>query len=182
MRGLHLEDVSVKKDLKLSHARVETVIEIGLKGEPRWALLEGLTYQDLGSSDAGDRLRDLIKRHSPYFSSRAYLQLEEYYKNHGEVEKADDVFIDMKRHECGLLHGRAWLFSWLMYLLVGYGRHPEYALIPSGGLVALGTIIFWCGGKHIVPKKDETKRSLTTPGMPSIPFGIALICSLLLLI
>lgn len=178
VQGLHLEKVSVRKDLKLSHARVETVIEIDLSGEPRWVLLEGLTYHDLGGSSVGDKLRHLIEERSPYFSSQSYSQLEDYYRTHGAQEKADAVFIDMKRKERGPFTWRgsqSWLSSWLLDRLVGYGRYPGQALIPSACFVLAGSLVFWLGQRHMVPKKpNETERKYNELWYALDPFWYSL--------
>jgi hypothetical protein len=174
--GLDLSGVRIKNTLNLSHADVQTVLNLSVacfdQSQPSClpdnVELEGLTYEDLDSG-ARDRLLALIN-HTEHFSARSYTQLEEYYRTHGDLKKADDVFFDMKRRERRLLksafHKSAHqllplLWSYLLLGLVHYGRNPEWALGYSFGVIIIGSFIF--RRQDMVPqKKDEAPKTYSS--------------------
>jgi hypothetical protein len=83
--------------------------------------------------------------HSAY-TADVYGNLEEFFKRQGYRADADRAFIAGKcRERKEYFHsgdwGR-WLGSWILYLLVGYGRHPERSGYVGLGIVVLGCILF----------------------------------------
>ncbi len=176
-RQLDLQNVVVKCALDLSHANVQTVVNLSVLGPcpaqekclPENVQVEGLSYGDLEPGAPGN-LRDLIS-HAGHFSARSYTQLEEYYRTHGEPAEADKTFIDMRQKERNLMwdHWKEspwevlrlapWLWSWSLYILVGYGRYPQNALYFSLLFVMLGTWVFWSEDCLEPRKKDEKAPS-----------------------
>jgi hypothetical protein len=77
------------------------------------------------------------------YTADVYTNLEEFFKRQGYRADADRAFIagkcrDRKEYFHSGDWGR-WLGSWMLYLLVGYGRHPERA-----GYVGISTIVLGC--------------------------------------
>jgi hypothetical protein len=80
------------------------------------------------------------------YSADVYSSLEEFFRRQGYRADADRAFIAGKcRERKEYFHsgdwGR-WLGSWMLYLLVGYGRHPERAGYVGLGIIVLGCILF----------------------------------------
>lgn len=80
------------------------------------------------------------------YTADVYTNLEEFFKRQGYRGDADRAFIAGKCRErkeyfhsgdCG-----RWLGSWMLDLLVGYGRHPERAGYIGLGIIVLGCILF----------------------------------------
>jgi hypothetical protein len=150
--GLDLSSVEVADELDLNHANVQTVLQFNrveclennsARGwcRPQDVKLEGLTYKELGGGDVGENLQNLVN-HAPY-SARSYTQLEDYYRTHANPDRADSVFFDMKAQERKHLSRSRWFWSWVLRILIGYGRSPENALYASGVVVLIGALVFW---------------------------------------
>jgi len=94
------------------------------------------------------------------YSADVYSSLEQFFLRQGDRTYADEVFTEGKcreREEYFRSHNWfRWLGSWVLYVLVGYGRRPWQAGIPCVILVALGCVLF-------SPKKMEPQRSEDTP-------------------
>jgi len=96
---------------------------------------------------------------SPY-TADVYGSLEAFFLRQGYRADADEAFIAGKVPErkeyfrSGDWFG--WLRSWMLDLLVGYGRQPWRAGIPCAVLVALGCVLF-------PPKKMEPQNPEDTP-------------------
>ena len=111
-------------------------------------------------------LRTVLAERSPYIAD-VYEGLEKFFQNEGQTKLAKEVFIESKQQErrkilnaqlrtspwrdklkCFFL----WIWNWIFQLLVGYGRHPERALIYSSIFVAVGCAVFRRG--QMGPVKD----------------------------
>jgi len=83
-----------------------------------------------------------------------------FFLRQGDRGDADNAFFAGKQREREeYFRSRnwfRWLGSWVLYLLVGYGRRPWRAGIPCAFLIALGCVLF-------SPKKMEPQRSEDTP-------------------
>jgi len=94
------------------------------------------------------------------YSADVYRRLEEFFSRQGYRGDADEAFIAGKRREREeYFRSRQWprwLGSWMLNLLVGYGRRPWQAGIPCAVLVALGCILF--SPKKMEPQKREDAR------------------------
>ena len=88
------------------------------------------------------------------YSADVYSRLEEFFLRQGYRSDADKAFIAGKRRERReYLHGSDWVGSWMLDLLVGYGRHPWQAGIPCAVFIALGCVLF--SPKKMEPQKPE---------------------------
>jgi hypothetical protein len=135
--------------------------------------LEGLSYRHIRASvpvaaseidpthkrssidqrDSWNHLQALLERKAAY-SADVFEGLESYFLREGEPGLANDVFIERKKQERQMvLQGFAWCWSWFLYLLVAYGRHPEFALAWSSLIIALGSWVF--RQENMSPKKHE---------------------------
>jgi uncharacterized protein YjbI with pentapeptide repeats len=80
------------------------------------------------------------------YTADVYRNLEEFFLRQGYRDDADRAFIAGKsRERKDYFHSgdwARWLGSWMLYLLVGYGRHPERAGYVGLGIIVLGCILF----------------------------------------
>ena len=89
-----------------------------------------------------------------------FSSLEQFFLRQGYLGDADKAFIAGKRRErdeyfrSGDWFG--WLRSWMLYLLVGYGRRPWQAGIACAVVIALGFVLF-------SPDKMEPQKPEDTP-------------------
>ena len=94
------------------------------------------------------------------YTADVYSNLEEFFLRQGYRADADDAFIAGKRREREEYfrsgHWFRWLGSWMLDLLVGYGRRPWQAGIPCAVLIALGCALF-------SPEAMELQSPANTP-------------------
>jgi hypothetical protein len=96
------------------------------------------------------------------YSADVYSHLEEFFLRQGYRADADSAFIKGKRRERQEnLHGLSWLGSWLLYLLVGYGRHPSQAGYLCVFFVILGCCLFL--PSKMEPQKSEDAQRVYNP-------------------
>ena len=91
------------------------------------------------------------------YSADVYSRLEQFFLGQGYRVDSDEAFMAGKRRERKEYfrsgHWVGWLRSWMLYLLVGYGRQPWRAGIPCAVLVALGCVLF--SPQKMKPQKPE---------------------------
>jgi hypothetical protein len=109
--------------------------------------LEGLTFDGIEVPDSyvdppAMKMLDLLNSPRCPYSPQPYLELETFLREHGNPEKADLTYIDMRRREREQLAPWKRPFDWLLYMLVGYGRYPWRAGICALGFVLLGAVFF----------------------------------------
>ncbi len=109
--------------------------------------LEGFSFDSIEIPDAKNdpqaaKMPELLNSESCPYSPQPYIQLEKYLSAHGNPEKADDVYIDMRKRqrERVVWWKRPW--DWLVYVLVGYGRKPWRAALFALLLACVGGFIF----------------------------------------
>ena len=121
------------------------------------ALINAVSRPEL-ESESREALLQLANQSA--YSADVYSSLEEFFLRQGDRGDADKAFIAGKSRERNEYrrsdHWFGWLASWILYLLVGYGRRPWQAGIPCAVLVALGCVLF-------SPKKMEPQRPEDTP-------------------
>ena len=126
--------------------------------------LEGTSYKEIRAAPvleerkSHEALLNLVGKAA--YRADVYGNLEEFFKRQGYRTDADRAFIKGKcreRKEYFRSHDWfRWLGSWMLYLLVGYGRHPWLAGIPLAVLVAVGCLLF-------SPEKMELQKQGDTP-------------------
>ena len=124
--------------------------------------LQGMSYKKiLAAPDEPKSHKALLNLadHSAY-TVDVYSNLEEFFKHQGDRADADRAFIRGKlRERKEYFHSgdwSRWLGSWMLYLLVGYGRHPWQAGIACAVVIALGCVLF-------SPNKMEPQKREDTP-------------------
>jgi uncharacterized protein YjbI with pentapeptide repeats len=124
--------------------------------------MQGMSYKTiLAAREEPESHKALLKlADQSAYSADVYSHLEEFFLRQGYRADADEAFIAGKVGErqeyfrSGDWLG--WLRSWVLDLLVGYGRKPWRAGIPCAVLVALGCVLF-------SPKKMEAQNPEDTP-------------------
>jgi uncharacterized protein YjbI with pentapeptide repeats len=113
--------------------------------EPNMVNLSGLTYQTISGESEKSVLEWLNKAQ---FDSRNYTNYQAYLEKINKGDKADKVFIEMKRREWGMeTWGKMNLSptKWLVYLFwdfpVGYGRRPQDILWYALPVILLGALV-----------------------------------------
>jgi uncharacterized protein YjbI with pentapeptide repeats len=118
--------------------------------------MEGMNYKYIRAANKEPESHRALLRLADASAYRAdvYRNLEEFFARQGYRGDADRAFIAGKRHERREALSRpAWIGSWLLDWLVGYGRRPWQAGIPCAVLVALGCVLF--SPKKMEPQKPE---------------------------
>jgi hypothetical protein len=124
--------------------------------------MQGMSYKYVsaarGEPESHKALLTLADR--SVYTADVYSNLEEFFVRQGYRGDADEAFTAGKRREREeyFRSGRwfSWLGSWMLDLLVGYGRRPWQAGIPCAALVALGCVLF--SPKKMEPQKPEDTR------------------------
>ena len=125
--------------------------------------MQGMSYKYIRAVPGNERkshkaLLNLADQSA--YSADVYSKLEEFFLSQGYRGDADKAFIKGKVRErkeyfrSGDWFG--WLRSWMLDLLVGYGRQPWRAGISCAVLIALGCVLF-------SPKKMEPQNPEDTP-------------------
>ena len=124
--------------------------------------MQGMNYKYLqADSDESKSHEALLKlADQSAYTNDVYSNLEEFFLRQGYHGDADEAFIAKKRREREEYFRSGqwsrWLGSWMLNLLVGYGRRPWQAGIPCAVFVALGCVLF-------SPKKMELQKPEDTP-------------------
>lgn len=100
--------------------------------------LTGMKYQRM-SSGVPENLLIMLNRSN--YDSGAYAQLEQYCRSIGDLDKADEIYMDKRRRERGQLSVGSKLGNLMLDSLVGYGRRPWRTLLWSTSIV-LGAALF----------------------------------------
>jgi uncharacterized protein YjbI with pentapeptide repeats len=123
---------------------------------------QGMSYKTiLAAREEPESHKALLKfADQSAFSADVYSNLEQFFLRQGHRGYADEAFIAKKRREREEYFRSGqwsrWLGSWMLDLLVGYGRRPWQAGIPCAVLVALGCVFF-------SPNKMEPQKLEDTP-------------------
>jgi hypothetical protein len=116
--------------------------------DPNHFHMQGMSYKYAGADpDERQSHGKLLKLASQSaFTADVYHNLEELFSRQGYRADADKAFIAGKRREREQYFRSGewlrWLGSWMLDLLVGYGRRPWKAGILCAFLVAFGCIVF----------------------------------------
>jgi uncharacterized protein YjbI with pentapeptide repeats len=124
--------------------------------------MHGMSYKYARANvDEPESHRALLKlADQSSYTADVYTNLEQFFRRLGYTGDADRAFIAGKCRERTEYFSSGdwfrWLGSWMLYLLVGYGRRPWQAGIPCAVLVVLGCVLF-------SPKKMEVQRPDDAP-------------------
>jgi hypothetical protein len=170
------DKVSVSKKLSLAHSRFQTLTVKDLdlwKQESNLDIdFEGLSFEGVDIpkakvDDYASRMLDLIN--SPrytYYSPQPYLVLEKFLRSHGNLEKADEVYIDMRRRERRELAYWKWPGDLLLDGLLGYGKKAWRAAVFFIGFAVIGAFVFQKRCMQLQDPKFE--KSLYSPFLYSL--------------
>lgn len=162
-----LEDVAIEQEASLEHARFLTLHLDGVKwpgnpGERERVRLEGMTYEHLSATGGEEPWREEILAwiDDSVYSAQPYTQLESSFVADGYPERADEVYVRLRKRQRQEFAGRVGQAGdWLLEKLVRYGRSPERAFYLSAVVVFLGMLLFR-RRKDVQPQdpKDEGRR------------------------
>ncbi len=113
------------------------------KADAVW--LEGMTYRSLSAGEGEDDWRALMALVTrSRYDSRAYAQLEAYFKQGGNKDRADEVYIQGLRREALEKWWRPDNLVTLVFwdFLAGYGRKPGRTVWISLAIVLIGMAVF----------------------------------------
>jgi uncharacterized protein YjbI with pentapeptide repeats len=101
------------------------------------------------------------------YSADIYSRLEEFFLRQGYRGDADKAFIAEKcRERKGYRHNGdwfRWIGSWMLYLLVGYGRCPWQAGWFCLAIIGLGWVVFPLKKMELQDPEDRTKPEEERP-------------------
>jgi len=131
--------------------------------------LEGMSYRRIRSitneefrfsreqlDESWRNLKQMLKEHTPY-TFDVYDSLERYFRQEGEADIADEVFIEGKEQERKQVlerYSRSWCLSLFLDWTVGFGRRPMKAAYWSAGFITVG-FLFFC--KFMKRKGNSTQ-------------------------
>jgi len=118
-----------------------------LKFKPGMLNLEGFSFDtlDIGNTNVDPpaaRMLELINSESVPFSPQPYLELEKYLRAHGNVQKADDVYVAMRQRQRERLSwiNRPWDF--LLDVMLGYGTETWRTVVCAIVITIVGAFVF----------------------------------------
>jgi uncharacterized protein YjbI with pentapeptide repeats len=101
------------------------------------------------------------------YTADVYSNLEEFFLRQGHRGYADEAFIAKKRREREEYFRSGqwprWLGSWMLYLLVGYGRRPWQAGWFCLAIISLGCVLFPLKKMELQDPEDRTKPQEEQP-------------------
>lgn len=123
--------------------------------------LEGIKYKSIRASsensESNSKLLSITDR--AIYSEDIYNNLASSFAMQGNYADSDRTFVSGKQRERSeYLSGIRWVQSWLLDILVGYGRHPWYATLPCIIVVIFGCFVF-------APDKMEPRQTGSIPGI-----------------
>ncbi|MBE2216337.1 MAG: hypothetical protein IAE82_20860 [Opitutaceae bacterium] len=148
--------------------------QVSWNGGDHSVRLDGLDYQNIRAEGAEQedeftwvdqraswaRLRDDLLRHRAEYSAQVFEKLEGYFRRVGYSDLADEVFMERKRierTEVFVPPSLDWMLNWGLWLFVGHGRHPEYALGWSLLIILIGSVVF--RSANMQPKPGASARA-----------------------
>jgi hypothetical protein len=150
---------------------------------PRQIRLEGFTLEqahgryvekDAFIDRPGNWYLDWLQR-GEGFSRGAYLQLETLLRTAGRPDEADQVGMARAERDAEAATPLKRFVSPIYHYSVGYGYHPEWALVWIGGLVLLGSLVALRLPREHLDDKGATSRVILSAHrlIPLISFGQA---------
>src|SRR5262249_39066000 len=149
----------------------------------------GDEVQAHATMDGDGNLKTRQERLNDYAAAvRAYVQLATVLRAQGMSEQADRFAyraqtLQRAHYRLKRRYGR-WLFSWVLFLLAGYGYRPGRSLLWYGGVLAgfavlyllVGSVLPACGGvTHSLNPVEAAVFSLTSfHGRGFFPGGLEL--------
>ena len=151
----------------LAHSRFQNIAITGfeewLKLKPGTMNLEGFSFDGVDINDNTNnnlpaaRLLELINSESCPYSPQPYMELEKFFRAHGDSQKADEVYIDMRRRQRQKL---AWMnrpWDWVLDKTLGYGRQTWRTGFFAIFLIIVGAVLF-------APNRMKWKDPKQPPG------------------
>jgi hypothetical protein len=117
-------------------------------------MINDLSYQNIVPDDESSL--DFIRR--SIYNEEAYEHLEDYYRRLGRGAEADSVYIEYRWKQTEKSPWYERIGSYLLKVLVGYGRRPWRTLLLSLIFIAVGTIIFWRERDMETQRTEEQNR------------------------
>jgi len=128
--------------------------------------LQGMSYKEISAApEESKSLEALLKlANRSVYSADVYGNLEEFFLRHGHRGHADRTFIERKRRERKEnLHDLPRFGSWLLDLLVGYGRHPWQAGWFCLAIIGIGCVLFPLEKMELQDPENRTKPEKDRP-------------------
>lgn len=145
------DTVTSRGRVDLAHSHFQNLVLVGfekwLKLKPGMLNLEGFSFETLDiDSNVVDppaaRMLELINSESVPFSPQPFLELERFLRAHGNVQKADEVYIDMRRRQRERL---AWIdrpWDFLLDVMLGYGKETWRTVVCAVCIIIVGAFVF----------------------------------------
>jgi hypothetical protein len=146
-----LDMVRSSGPVNLAHSHFQNLTLTGfdewLKLKPGMLNLEGFSFDTLDIDSTlvdppAARMLELINSDRCPFSPQPYLELEKFLRAHGNVQKADEVYIDMRRRQRARLSwiNRPW--DLLLDVMLGYGKETWRTVVCAVFIIILGAFVF----------------------------------------
>ena len=118
-------------------------------------VINDLSYQNIVPDDEASL--NFIRRST--YNEEAYEHLEDYYRRLGRGSEADSIYIEYRWKQTEKSPWYERTGSYLLKVLVGYGRRPWRTLLLSLIFIAAGTIIFWREKDMETQSSEEQHRA-----------------------
>jgi hypothetical protein len=144
-----LDRVTPLGEVDLAHSHLQNLAIVGfdkwLHLKPGMLHLEGVSFDTVEIEDdhypPADKVLPLIDSESS-FSPQPYLELEKFYRAHGNPRDADDVYRDMRVHQRPLLSFPSRVWDLLLEITLAYGKQSWRAGLGAIFLLVLGVFVF----------------------------------------
>lgn len=108
--------------------------------------LDGMEFEYIrASDDKNESFRYILAlANSASYTPDIYTKVSSFYERTGNSDKADIMFIEQKRRERKevLWPSISWLGSFILDILIRYGKRPSLALCWSTIIVGIGSVVF----------------------------------------
>jgi len=176
-----IKNVTVTALADLSHAELSSLMlgdDVVWPANAASLKLAGLSFRyispDIPSDETKwEKLSEWVDHAD--FMMAPYQQLEDVLKKQGRVEQANDVYERMQKKAWtqGRLNAKGKIKNALLYLLVGYGREPQWVFYWCIPVVVIGWMVFR-KREDVEPKEPKDKDSPYDPLWYSIDLFLPL--------
>jgi hypothetical protein len=162
-----LQNVEIEQEADLSGAHFLMLNRLGGKMPWKVSGINGMAYEEISAGEnESDWLKLVAWVEGSKYSRETYSRLEAFFSSHGYSDRADEVFVRMKRRERRELFRGYWSPRWWSDLmldgLVRYGRAPERALYWSMLVILIGCLVFR-HRQNVEPQRTEDSSRPYSP-------------------
>jgi uncharacterized protein YjbI with pentapeptide repeats len=158
---LKISGVTIERQADLRDSNIQSLALEQVQWPKARIFLDDLAFRNLSPDSFTDYLRFI---NSSKINSKIYRQTEEYFKRIGREDLADEVYIQMHRHELeqySWYDPRPWIY-WIFWdIPTGYGRKKLRLLWLALAFITMGAAAF--DPKYLDLESEQSLKKIKNP-------------------